>query len=357
MQPPLTTVLLRGLPAGVIEELRSWHRRDARWPRWLVLYTGRHDEWPADRPAMWVDYEIEGDAIRVRPRYPLKTGLDYTARFDGPPLALMVEAALPTTRRLERLFLIPEPISESSTEVVAVYPSSMVVPDNLLRLYVHFSAPMQRRDVHRFVRLLDSADQLVELPFVEIENGLWDPDGKRLTLLLHPGRIKRGVGPNMAMGPPLRQGETYRLIIDREFSDANGFSLASGFEKTIEVTAADRAAPDPTSWTVTPPGSAGDSLVVEFPEPLDEALLHRLLAIESAQGEPVAGSIEVAQNETLWRFRPAEPWQPGGYFLWIHPALEDLAGNRIDGLFETSGAAVTPTESVEPIEIAFWLEF
>ena len=36
----------------------------------------------------------------------------------------------------------------------------------------------------------------------------------RLTLLFHPGRVKRGVGPNEALGPPLRSGETFRLVVD-----------------------------------------------------------------------------------------------------------------------------------------------
>ena len=70
------------------------------------------------------------------------------------------------------------------------------------------------------------------LPFVELEQELWNRDQTRLTLLFDPGRIKRGVKPNVDMGPVLLEGHRYTLVIDRDLKDANGAPLA----KRLSVT-------------------------------------------------------------------------------------------------------------------------
>ena len=43
--------------------------------------------------------------------------------------------------------------------------------------------------------------------WIGINQELWDPGMQRLTLLLDPGRIKRGVGPNLEAGLALERGE------------------------------------------------------------------------------------------------------------------------------------------------------
>ena len=74
--------------------------------------------------------------------------------------------------------------------VDGVYPSSDVLPENLLRFYVHFSAPMQRGGVQGHIFLLDAEGQEVKGAFLNLATELWDSAMQRLTILLHPGRIK-----------------------------------------------------------------------------------------------------------------------------------------------------------------------
>jgi hypothetical protein len=76
--------------------------------------------------------------------------------------------------------------------------------------------------------------------------------------------------------------------------------------------------------------------VVDFPRPLDYALLNRSLTVRQGQSmqTSVQGSIALDDNERQWRFTPAVPWIPGMYELVIDPQLEDLAGNRIGRPFE-----------------------
>ena len=79
----------------------------------------------------------------------------------------------------------------STTLVTAVYPSAQVLPENLLRFYIHFSAPMSRGEAYRHVRLLDAAGKAVDLPFLELDQELWDPDGKRFTGFMYHERWRR----------------------------------------------------------------------------------------------------------------------------------------------------------------------
>ena len=77
-----------------------------------------------------------------------------------------------------------------------------------------------------------------------------------------------------------------------------------------------------------------DALTVTFPEPLDHALLLRLLQVVTPARLPVEGEVEVDREETRWSFTPAQPWQSGRYYLEVGTVLEDLAGNTLDRPFE-----------------------
>jgi hypothetical protein len=261
----------------------------------------------------------EGGETVFQPRYPFQPGVRYRVVFGG------------TTTIIE----VPAGPAQPATRVEAVYPSSVEVPENLLKLYLHFSAPMSRGEVYHRVRLLDQAGQAVDLPFLELEQELWDPEGKRLTLLFDPGRVKRDLKPHREVGSPLVEGRSYTLVIDSGWPDAQSRKLAAEYRKTFRVAAPDREPPEPRRWLVRVPRAAtSDPLEIEFGEPLDHALLERVLEVTTAQGELLDGRIELDRNETLWRFRPARPWASGNYRLRTEKILEDLAGNMIGRPFE-----------------------
>jgi hypothetical protein len=61
-----------------------------------------------------------------------------------------------------------------TTVVSQVYPTAEVLPENLLKFYVHFSAPMSSGHIYDHIRLIgDSTGKEVELPFLEIDEELW----------------------------------------------------------------------------------------------------------------------------------------------------------------------------------------
>jgi len=163
---------------------------------------------------------------------------------------------------------------------------------------------------------------------------LWDPEFRRLTMTFDPGRIKRGLTSNATIGPPITEGKHYRLVVDREWPDARGVPLVEGFTKTFSGGPPIRLAPEPSQWRITPPvRSTIAPIVIDFPNPMNYALLERLIQVRRG-GIGVEGVVSLARNERQWRFTPSMPWQPGDYRFIVDNALEDIAGNRIGQLFD-----------------------
>lgn len=221
------------------------------------------------------------------------------------------------------------PALPPSTVVERVYPTGSEIPANQLKFYVQFSAPMLAGEAWQNLRLLDDQGKTVELAFLEIEQELWDPDGKRLTVLFDPGRIKRGVLPRDEIGASLVAGRTYTLVADAAWRDARRVPLKEEFRKTFRVVAEDRTPIDPAKWRLTAPAAGSrDPLVVQFGEPLDAALALRLIQVAA----PGRASLENGERE--WRFVPDQPWSAGRQEIEIDTALEDLAGNKVGRPFD-----------------------
>lgn len=332
-----------GLDPGRLATLAAKADPPADWRRILRIHTGPRGAVRRDLPQLAGDYSVTNGVLRFRMAFPVNFDVEYRAEFHpaefngfgGDQVAY------------DRLFLLP-PASgrdQPQTTLAEVQPSAAELPENLLKFYLRFSGPMQRGDAYRHIRLLDESGAPVELPFLELDEELWDPEQTRLTLLLDPGRIKRGVLPNEESGSALVVGRSYTLSVDASWPDASGRPLKSGFRRRFRVGPADRQSPDPELWSIRPPvAGARTVLEVSFGEPLDHALAERLLAVHDLAGKPVDGSVSLSDSDRKWSFVPSTPWKPGVYRLKVGAALEDLAGNRMDRLFDVDLAA-TPSTS------------
>ena len=277
-----------------------------------------------DVPALGGAYHVEnGDLIFV-PRYPLSAGMRYRA-----------EVRLPSREPIVKTFDTPKADQTPTTFVERIYPSINVFPENQLKLYIHFSAAMSRGEAYEHIYLLDSNGQRVEHPFLELGEELWDPEGKRLTVFFDPGRIKSGLVPHNELGMPVEEGKSYTLVVNREFHDAERKLLKNPFTKAFRVGPADRKPLDVSAWRLTSPkANTSDAITLEFPEPLDHALLESQLEVLDSNGNPVRGSVDIDRDETRWKFVPAAFWTSGAYSVQIGAIIEDLAGNKIDRPFE-----------------------
>ena len=216
---------------------------------------------------------------------------------------------------------------------------------------------MAQGDVYRHIRLLKSSGEEVPLPFLELEQELWNHAGTRLTLLFDPGRIKRGLRSSEEAGSALEEGGEYALELASAWNSVRGAPLGAPMRHTFRVSTADRAAPTPSNWSLEQTGRAGtrEPLVVLFPEPLDHALLHRLLWVERENGEVLPGEVTVDQHETRWKFRPNSAWSAGKFHLQAGPWLEDLAGNRIGRPFEVDARPTPRLPQPDPVTVEFYV--
>ncbi len=317
-----------GLDANVRQAFARPDRTPEGWAEILSVRVAREIGQP-QAAAIVGHHEIIGETLRFTPRYPFLAGTRYLVRFDP----RRVDPAS-TTASIELTFTVPAGPVGKPTDVVAVFPSASLVPENLLKLYLHFSAPMSRGEAYHRVRLLDGSGHAVERPFLELGEELWDPEMIRLTLLFDPGRIKRGLKPREDEGPILEAGKPYTLVIDADWPDASNRPLGAGFRKSFRAGPPDEAQPVATLWTFEAPtaGTRGP-LVVRFPESLDHAMLGRAISVLVGEGR-VVGRVEVGERERSWRFVPDRVWPDGPIRLQVDPELEDLAGNSLARPFE-----------------------
>lgn len=309
-----TIVVARGVPATANASLQ------------VFVASAPNEKHAADRSPLLGESFAEDGRVVFAPRFPLAPGIEYEARLrfardDGEELH-------------EARFLIPKPESPP-TVVERVYPSGDVLPENQLKFYLHFSAPMSRGQAYDHLRLIDEKGDEVFQPFLELPEELWDASGRRLTLFFDPGRIKHGLKPREDLGPTLIAGGQYSLVIDAGWSDAQGSPLAEPFRKVFKAADPDEEQPSLDRWRIeTPPAGGRQPLVVRFDEPLDHAMLERVIEVVDADGEVVEGEVKVAEDERLWMFTPSSVWSSGDFALVVDAALEDRAGNSLAKPFE-----------------------
>ena len=334
------TIDVAGLPAADLAHLeRAALSRDA-WQAILRVQVAQADTAPAELPPVLGDHAVRDGVLRFTPRFPFDAGQRYEVVFDPSTLPSARGGSAPSPPRALRAAVeVPAPDRAPSTRVVAVYPTGPEVPENHLRLYVVFSAPMGLGAGGAHVRLLDERGQPVADPFLPLDVDLWNADRTRYTVLYDPGRVKRGIRPNAELGRPLAADRRYTLVIDAAWRDAAGQPLVAPFRREYRVGPPRERALDPAAWQLElPHGGTRDLLAVRFPVPLDYGLLQRALHVASGDGRPLAGEIQVDPGETRWTFTPRAPWRPGGYQLVAAATLEDVAGNRIGRPFEVDPA-------------------
>lgn len=295
-------------------------------------------------PALLGTHSVTKTELRFASRFPLSPSVQYRVELDpqlivGPhdPQAIVF-----STRPRKR---------STAAAVSAVYPSATVLPENLLKFYIHFSAPMSRGEAYQRIHLkLDGKE--VEAPFLELGEELWDADQMRFTLLVHPGRIKRGLKPREDSGTPMAEGKEYTLHIDANWLDANLQPLATDFEKKFRVVGADSQQPNPKKWKIVAPKSnSKQPVTLTFEEPLDHAMLNRVVTIRDASQAEISGKVSVTDHETVWSFEPTEPWKPGSYRIWLATTIEDLVGNNLSRPFETLEQESKVVE-IKPTEVS-----
>jgi hypothetical protein len=318
-------VEVTGLSASTLDAVNNASLTPQEWTR--VLRVGVAD----DGPPVLGAYARQQDTLRFTPAFPFDPGRPYKVRVD----LSRVPGRTPGTASVVTSQVTRQTTARQPTTVVQqVYPSSGEVPENLLRMYVEFSAPMARYGGVASVHLFDDAGKEVKGAFLPLDYEFWSSDRRRFTVFFDPGRVKDGILPNKEMGRALMAGREYTLVVAQDWRDEHGLPLVREYRQTLRVGQAFNDGLTPSKWRISAPAAGTRApLVVTFPHPLDHGLLMRALGVRLGDDD-VAGDVQVAPGETRWQFTPERPWTAGAYDLLALSILEDPAGNRIGRPFE-----------------------
>jgi hypothetical protein len=324
---PHAVVELTGLTRAERTALAAQPRSGAEWEQLFRVAVARPSTTSAIPPAVAGRYAITDRGVRFTPAFPLSPGRAFDVTVDlpriragQPPLltTVVTPAASPVT---------------SSTRVVGLSPSAATLPENLLRLYIWFSAPMGGGPGASHVTLIDEERGEVRDAFLPVvDGGFWNHDFTRYTLFFDPGRVKEGV---LRSGRPLMAGRRYRIRIAASWRDANGAPLAETFEHRFTAGPAQTAARDIDAWRIgSVAAGTRDVLTIAAPAPLDRAIALRAIGVTRADGTALDGDVALDATDMRWQFTPREPWTAGAYRVVALDTLEDPAGNRIGRAFE-----------------------
>jgi hypothetical protein len=341
-EPPVVEV--QGLPETFAVEFSRLSTKERVQIFRVVVGGGTEMELLA-RPPLAGTYSLSEGRIRFVPQFPLVPGRDYVAILRAEPNAKQIRVTL----------AMPKPPPGQRVAITGIHPSASRLPENTLRFYIHFSGEVARGGVYAHLSLIrDDGVEVLE-PFLEVPEELWSADGKRLTVLLHPGRVKRDLVPREELGPILEEGRSYTIRISGRWEDTEGRPLVAGFTKTFSVGPPDDEPVEPAHWMLMPPRAGSDGpLIVRLPKPLDHGMLNRVVWVVDASGESVPGTMTVGGAERVLTFAPRTPWRRGEYRLVIDTRLEDVCGNRVGEPFEVDVfKPVTRTIESRTVERSF----
>jgi hypothetical protein len=270
--------------------------------------------------AVFGEYSFFDETVIFRPLIPLTPSLQYQVQYLGKSLGQV---------------RVPAPHASTLSKVLGIYPTQDTVPENLLKVYIHFSRPMREADPLSYVRLRSDESDTVAGAFLDLRPALWNREGTLLTLWLDPGRIKRNLQPNRREGPPLVEGNRYELIVLNTWPAKDGSTLKEKFAKEYFVGKRDSDSPDPAQWEVISPApGTTDTLFIQLRESLDFVLLKETIDVVGGEENRVRGELTASHEESVVKFVPDEQWRRGNYSIRFESRLEDLAGNNLNRPFD-----------------------
>jgi hypothetical protein len=170
---------------------------------------------------------------------------------------------------------------------------------------------------------------------LRLDAELWNKRHTVLTVLMHPGRLKSGIGVAKDSSLPLRAGRRYRLVIKADWPSRYGSRLEDAAEKRFEAARPWLTQLDRHKVKVMAPGARSrDWLKLRFDRPLNWAQMRRAIAVVGNRDKPLPGRVNICNSEREWWFRPSVEWTSCDYRILVDGGLEDLCGNGFERPFE-----------------------
>lgn len=289
-----------------------------------VFVANETKEYTASLP-MQGDFSKVENVLIFKPYFSFENGLTYVIRISNS-----------TPNEFSYVsFKIGEREKKDQAKLLRIFPTANILPENLLRFYFYFQTPMQQEEALKHIKLIDDQGNIDDQVFMKFKEELWSNDGKRLTLLFDPGRIKRGVATNVRQGAALENGRRYQLNISGDWQDVYGQKLCKSRVKEITVKEPYRKRLNPDEWTVKEPTLASlDKLTINFDRIIDHTLIQAMIQIIDDTEHFVEGNWEIGNAEKQIHFVPRNKWQKGAYKIIFDTQLEDVTGNNLKNLLD-----------------------
>lgn len=267
-------------------------------------------------------YTRNNNTLSFQPLTPLGNDLHFVIRFSTPEGTV-----------LQAKYHTPKAVLQYSNppKVAHVYPTSSTIPENILCFHVLFDRPMdQDPEAYQKARIFSAGK---EVPLIWKHTAFWTHGGKLLVLMVHPGRVKRGIS---YLGKAFEIGKSYTLVIEREIKDPQGRILTEQVEKEFTIGKADHKMPKLKKHRLSLPNASGsDPIELTFSEAMDFACMVEGLQVVDASNTPIPVSITHISDQQ-YKIVPEKDWAPGTYQLVLTPVVGDLCGNRFNRRFETT---------------------
>lgn len=226
---------------------------------------------------------------------------------------------------------IQVPIGEQdgSARVLNIFPKVAEWPANILKGYIEFSEPMGELPSKNFLSICNEKGEALEDVFLELNPDLWNPNQTVLTFWFNPGRIKRGLNPNLEKGNPLATNQKYTIKIKDTWLTKKGTPLKDPFSFSFITGEPDRKQLQVIDWIIEyPKQRSTDPIIVRFNKSLDYFLLKDCFDIINEKGLDVPTTQTINMDGTSVAFIPQTPWGEN-LAIKIKTKLEDLAGNNL----------------------------
>lgn len=305
------------LPVTAKQKLKG---QKAGWESLTSLFVVENGK-PATTPVA-CRYTFNNDTLYCTPHLQLGSGLEFEVQVYGSGDTLVKRFTTPAN-----------PNTGPPPQVIAVYPDADMISTNILMFHAVFNIPMSENPLaFRHVKLFDENGNEKQMVWREKSN--WADSGRHLVLMIHPGRVKRGIGYFEGEGELFEPGKKYTLVITTELTDQDNRSLVKEYTKTFTATQPDRVMPEFKQHKFTAP--APETLLpleLTFSEGMDYGSMAIGIKVADSAGKKVNGMV-IPINGEKWRFIPRDPWQQGQYTVELNDYVTDIAGNHLVRRFE-----------------------
>ncbi len=249
---------------------------------------------------------------------------------------------------ISRRIVVPVNPHAANSTVQHVFPISDSLPSNILFFTICFSQPMQT-DSKAFTKVKIFDAQGSEKVFPWVHKAEWIDD-TTLFLMIHPGRVKRGIKSLAHLGTLFESQQTYTLVVDSLLKDAYGKNLMNTYSKKFKVLSSDYESPkiDSTAFAF-PSKNSRDGLLLRFNEGMDYLSVLQGIKVFENDSMSVEGSIQNLGNDREWIFIPKKKWRATKYHLVLRERVSDFASNHLHRKFEISSLSEVNIENANKI--------